>query len=269
MTMERIKQIMITLLAVMILAGYKVYPANAAEQVRFSLTGMSGGAGEEVELPVNIYNDSEVAGIDIIISYEPEVFKCNSVQGGNILNAGYFDINHDEKAGTVHLVYVALSGLKEEGPLLTLKGTYTHDITGLYSPQIEVVEIVNASENVDALPYMVERDGQEVENMGEAAGSVKAGSTVAGNTEASLESVGEKDSQGKADSGESVEKTESKDKKNSSKRGITKSKGANTETNSVSSHNNKPFLIIGLFSVIIIGVVIVIIKRKKGGKTKK
>ncbi|MDD3363019.1 MAG: cohesin domain-containing protein [Hespellia sp.] len=254
---------------------------QAAGDVAFSVDSVKGKQGSSKTVAVNISNNSEVAGIDCILSYDSSLMEyVDSSKGNTLKKSGFCDINSDGAAATVHLVYGALSGMSKEGKVMTVEFKLLQDINDAYTPQLTVNDLIDASDEMNDLSYVITTNPADTQSGTEEAtttdGTAATADTAQDGTQAAGGAAGatatEADSAGATADQKETAKTEEESK---SADNATQSKeNENKETSKVTSSKNKNTnrdsyigLAVGVIVVLaLIGLIVYLMRKKRHQK---
>jgi len=117
---------LLPILSALILAVLMVVPVHAlAEEeadttVRISVESASGEVGDEVDVPVMLYDCEHVDSIEFNLNYDPDALSVVSVTPGDLFPAEYCVSNADTP-GYVSIACACRDGLEGAGTLLTVR----------------------------------------------------------------------------------------------------------------------------------------------------
>ena len=95
-----------------------VSPASAAAVV-VSVNGQTVGAGSKAVIPVTVSRASDLGGVDLTVTYDPNVLKYAGAEAGGISTNGMIESN-EPVAGTVMIGIVDSKGMNGDGTLVDM-----------------------------------------------------------------------------------------------------------------------------------------------------
>ena len=93
-------------------------------------------AGEEVQIPVRISNNTGFMGFAILINYDPDVFTPVSVEGSDMLAGLVNDSIGTSSSGTFKVVYTGTANVTDDGELFTVALKTSSTVFGSKSIEI-------------------------------------------------------------------------------------------------------------------------------------
>lgn len=122
--------------------------AKAEEKVILEIGDDTGKVGDEIEIPINIKNSSQVATLDLTVVYDPEELSLISAKSGKSVSDGNIcSINPVEEKAYIRFVFSSLKEIPEDGNVMNLsfsvlknepkKHTVDMDVLGVYDMDIK------------------------------------------------------------------------------------------------------------------------------------
>lgn len=122
--------------------------AKAEEKVILEIGAETGKVGDEIEIPINIKNSSQVATLDLTVIYDPEELSLISAKaGGSVSDGNICSINPVKEKAYIRFVFSSLKEIPKDGNVMSLtfnvlestpkKHTVDMDVLGVYDMDIE------------------------------------------------------------------------------------------------------------------------------------
>lgn len=154
-----------------------VSPAFAAS-AELSIGDVSGKAGSNVQIPINLKSSEGIGSIDAEISYDAAILQFDSVDKGSLTENSMMDYN-PKTPGSVTIALVDSQGVKGEGSIAVLN----FKVLGKEGDKSAIkIESASANEAATATDVLLDNKAGSfiVTAGGIGAGSVMGGSLVVG-----------------------------------------------------------------------------------------
>ena len=136
-----------TLIVGMLLVGLLLTACSDADaKITITAGSVTAAAGETVQIPVTINEESNISAADIIITYDTSKLSYSSYSDSETFSPNV-KLGNLEQEGRFHYALATLDPYTEAGTLFTLELKIADGVTGDIPLKVEVPTLVDTEQN--------------------------------------------------------------------------------------------------------------------------